>query len=517
MKLTLKGRKVLVTGGFGFIGINLVKRLLQEGAIVTIISRRRRKNKSIPLFMKDVRVVYGDVGDSLVLDKAIAGNDVVYHLAASVPFSKVKKYSSESSIADIKIIARLVKLAASKKVKKIVFLSGHVVYANPVNLPISEKAPLGPQGIYGASKLCCEHYLEVLCRENNVGYCVLRASSCYGPYQSSIGVIPNFINAALHDKALKISNKDVKRDYIFVDDLVSAMIDCVASTGKIYNVGGGKSSRILDIARIVCHVIGKGKIKAFDSSVDVLDNVLDITKAGKDFGFAPKVDIIAGLRRQVDWVKGGHRKRIYFDLDGTLFSCKERLYTLHKDLLKELKIQDGPSLKEYFNLKMAKVPEKEIMSRYIRNRDKLAKYLKKRLELIEDEHYLKFSKPFIGISELLRRLSKDYVLILLTKRKSEAAVKGQLAEWGLAGLFEEVLVAGKAVNFDKANLIKDRFNDNSLIVGDTEEDVLLGNSLGMPVIAVCWGMRSKNLLRKSGAKHLVTKVSDLGRSIRSLH
>jgi nucleoside-diphosphate-sugar epimerase len=292
----LRNRKVLVTGGFGFIGTHLVERLLSEDANVSVYTRSIPETKEVSLIKDKVEIFCTDLSDTDTLKKSLEGVDYVFHLATKVPYSVSD--SSEGSVDDSAIVRNMVSF--SKTVDKIIFLSAYVVYGVPENIPINESHNLNPSSDYGNSKLAVEKALEESCMEHNKSYVILRAASCYGPYQRSVGVIPNFVNAALNNRELPVKGPEIKRDYLYISDLIDGMIASVIGKSAIYNLGAGRSYSLYEVAEAVSALSG-AKILVEEGESAIKDNCLDIRSAAKELSFSPKVALRKGLKEQLLW------------------------------------------------------------------------------------------------------------------------------------------------------------------------------------------------------------------------
>ncbi len=504
--MQLKGKKILVTGGLGFIGAHLVKRLLEEEASVTVVARRIPADRDIAGLVKKINLIIGDLSDALVMAKALSGIELVYHLAASAPFQQ--HYSEERSIVDLEIMLALVKESSKANVKKIIFLSGHVVYGIPQELPISEEHQTDPVNVYGAGKLSAEVYLKQSCNLYGIKFVVIRASSCYGPGQISKGVIPNFISTALEGGILYTSK--VKRDYIYIGDLVSALISASSAENRIYNIGGGKSYSIAEVAVTITTLIGKGRVEIVDSLDLLSDNVLDISSARNKQGFSPQVSLLDGLKKHIQWIQ--QKKSVpffYLDFDGTLINPFTKLYALHKDLCTEFSVQAYPEDK-FIQYKKSCIHDREIIKSLL-SAEKLELYLHRKNLLIESFEYLQYDSLFPDSVNVIKKLREKGQVVLVTRRKEIEAVHAQLEKLEIDHLFDGVLVVG-AAGGSKAQLIRDNvsfINAGSVIIGDTEDDIAAGKELGIKTIAVASGIRGIDFLRKLQPDEIVKDISEV--------
>lgn len=310
-----RGRRVLVTGGLGFIGSNLCTRLLELESEITIIDRL------IPHGSFDqgadsppgMRVIVADIRDAEKIEKAVAGQEVIFNLAGISGASD----SNQSPLKDLDINCRgnLILLEACRAVNPgvtIVFPSSRLVYGRPCHLPVSEEHPLAPESIYAVHKLTVENYLFMYARSFGMKATALRISNPYGPMQSAesqnYGIVNQFIQAAVNGTKIKIfGDGDQKRDYLYIEDLVNVLLRSAWSSNsrnKIYNIGSGEGRSLLEMAELAIAAAGSGEIERVPwpsefQAVETGDYVSDVTRAWCELGWRPTIDISAGIHRTV--------------------------------------------------------------------------------------------------------------------------------------------------------------------------------------------------------------------------
>jgi len=199
-------------------------------------------------------------------------------------------------------------------------------------------------------------------------------------------------------------------------------------------------------------------------------------------------------------------KIIYLDLDGVILDNSYRLYSIYKKLMIN---KNRLSNKAYWNLKRIKIPEEEIIMKTVQNPVFISYYIKKKAELIEKQEFLKYDKLIGSAHKSIKKLRKENKIILVTKRNKKNNLFKQLKLLKILNLFDNIIVCK---NGSKANLIsKDpSFNrKNSLIIGDTEEDIKSGKKLGIKTIAVSSGIRCENYLKKYKPTKILKNISKL--------
>lgn len=203
---------------------------------------------------------------------------------------------------------------------------------------------------------------------------------------------------------------------------------------------------------------------------------------------------------------------IFFDLDGPILDVSERLYLLYKDLLSSYGCL-ALSKEDYWNFKRDQIPEKEILQKTCKS-DIFTDYSSKRLKLIENIEYLKLDKVVKGAKETLEQLKNDYELVLVTNRSCIDKLSWELQYFDIKEYFDTILVAPGGIEpwKVKTDLIeKSNFElKNSVIVGDTEADILAGKNLKINTIAVLNGIRSMNIIKNLKPDHMCNSIVESG-------
>lgn len=299
---------ILITGGFGFIGKNLLYHFLnsQTQHDITVISRSEKPIDSNFAKIKHIKGSYSDVG---LLKSSLKEIDLVIHLA----YSSVPEDSSLNPIEDIKTnvvgTVNLLNSMVEQNVKKIIFLSsGGTVYGVTPKIPIDENYPENPISAYGVSKLAIEKYISFFHNLHDIHYCILRASNAYGIGQSknkNQGVIPVWVERIINGEPINIiGDGSTVRDYIHIDDVCSAIKLCAENNLKnnIYNIGTCVETSLNEIVSLIekksGHKSSQHKISA--RKYDVPYNVLRYNKIHMDLGWKPKISIREGIESVVD-------------------------------------------------------------------------------------------------------------------------------------------------------------------------------------------------------------------------
>lgn len=321
--------KILVTGGAGFIGSNVVDALVREGhevAILDNLSTGRKENLN-----PDAKFYNVDITDFEGAKKVFKDfkPEILYHLAAQIDVRK----SVSDPVFDGKVNVlgsiNLFKLSVEYGVKRVIFSStGGALYGEPSKLPATENTPVKPLSPYGVSKYCGENYLNYFKRLYGGGHyapddgkvklseeahvferIILRYANVYGPRQDPFGeagVIAIFIGKILKgERPIIYGDGTQTRDYIFVEDVVKANL--LALTGKegTYNIGTGIETSVNKLVEILSEVFEK-KIEPIyteERPGEVKRIALDGTLAKEVLGFVPQYSLYGGIKKTVEWFK----------------------------------------------------------------------------------------------------------------------------------------------------------------------------------------------------------------------
>jgi nucleoside-diphosphate-sugar epimerase len=255
-------RRVVVTGGAGFIGSHLVDRLLTDDTDVevTVLDNLRRGQRAHLLRHADdprFRFVEQDVRGRDGLEVALRGADLVYHLAAQPTVIGGVDDASYTFDTNVGGTFNVLRAAALNDVKRVVFASSRQVYGEPINLPVDEEAPLMAINLYGATKLSGEALCRAYRRETGLSAVVLRLANVYGPRDTG-RVIPLWLDQVKAGQDLVVYGGKQVLDFVWVGDAVAALERAGAALGPLppINVGSGTGTKLLDLARRLGRLVG---------------------------------------------------------------------------------------------------------------------------------------------------------------------------------------------------------------------------------------------------------------------
>ncbi len=311
-------KHVLVTGAGGFIGSHLVEALVKEGAKVRGFVRYTSRadigflDEVQPDSNGQLEIVAGDLRDSDAVGQAVKGCDLVFHLGAliAIPYS----YLHPREVAETNFMGTLNMLMACRDlgVDRLVHTSTSEVYGTALRTPIDEWHPLQGQSPYSASKIGADKLVESFHRSYGLPTVTIRPFNTYGPRQSTRAVIPTIITQALSQNIMRLGNLNATRDFTFVDDTVAGFLKGAQAKGVeggTYNLGTGSEIRIGDLVKLIIKEIGRPVKIVIDQKrlrpdkSEVFQLLSDNSLALEKLGWQPKVDLITGLRRTINWLE----------------------------------------------------------------------------------------------------------------------------------------------------------------------------------------------------------------------
>jgi len=310
-----RGKSVLVTGGLGFIGLNISQRLLELGANVTVLDNfmPTEISKRLAGLLAHIKVAVADIRDEEKVERVVRDQEVIFNLAGKSGAADSNK--TPLNDLDINCRGQLNLLEACRSFNPevaIVFPSSRLVYGKPLYLPVDEKHPLAPESIYAAHKLAVENYHLIYGRLYGLKATVLRISNPFGPFQAgegrAYGIANSFIQAAVSGRPITLfGDGSQRRDYLYIDDLVEALLRAASlpeSRGRIYNIGDGQGTSLLELAEMAVLEAGRGEIVHVPwpeeyLAIETGDYLSDISLARHELGWSPGTDIREGIARTV--------------------------------------------------------------------------------------------------------------------------------------------------------------------------------------------------------------------------
>ena len=307
----MKSKQVVITGGAGFIGSNLVYALEKDNTIIVIddLSTGNLNNIKSLIDKKSIKFIKGSITDIDFLQKTFKDIDYVFHQAAIPSVPRSIKDPIKSNYVNVNGTLNVLIAARDNNVKKVVYASSSSAYGDTPKLPKKEDMKPQPLSPYAISKLTGEYYCQIFTEVYNLPTVSLRYFNVYGPNQDPLSeyaaVVPKFIKNTLNDKPpIIFGNGKQTRDFTFVRDAVNANILSAESkeTG-IFNIAGGKRISIYELSKLIMKIIGKEIEPVYDKTRpgDVLHSLADISKAKNKIGYQPKFSLEKGLEETIKW------------------------------------------------------------------------------------------------------------------------------------------------------------------------------------------------------------------------
>ncbi len=322
------GKRVLITGGLGFIGSTLARRLVDGGAHVilvdSLIPEYGGNLFNVAGYEDRLRVNIADVRDEFSMDYLVRGQDVLFNLAGQTSHldSMIDPYTD----LDINVRSQLSILEACRKHNPaitIVYASTRQIYGKPDYLPVDEKHPLHPTDVNGINKMAGEWYHVLYHDVYGLRVTSLRLTNTYGPRmrvkdarQTFLGV---WLRRLIDGEPIEVwGNGRQLRDFNYVDDVVDAMLMCAGdprADGRIYNLGSPESISLVDLAQQLIDIYGSGTYGLVPfppdrKRIDIGDYLADYTLIRGELGWQPRIDLRQGLARAIDYFRT-HRQHYW--------------------------------------------------------------------------------------------------------------------------------------------------------------------------------------------------------------
>ncbi|AEG17962.1 SDR family oxidoreductase [Methanobacterium paludis] len=308
----MKDKKVVVTGGLGFIGSHITEGLIENNEVTIIDDMSAGKLDNIKhLETENIDFIKGDITE-LNLKSIFDDKDYIFHEAAmaSVP----KSVEDPVKCNRINITGTLKVLVAAKDtdVKKVVLASSSAVYGDSQNMPLKEDEPLKPMSPYAVTKATGELYCNTFTDLYGLQTAALRYFNVFGqrqdPNSQYAAAIPNFIDKILKgERPVIYSDGEQSRDFIYIKNVVDANIKvCESNKTGIFNIGHGKKTTINELVKVINEVMETEVEPVYEDprTGDIKHSLADVSKA-KSFGFEPEDKFKDELRETVRWFAGG--------------------------------------------------------------------------------------------------------------------------------------------------------------------------------------------------------------------
>jgi nucleoside-diphosphate-sugar epimerase len=311
-------KKILVSGGAGFIGSHLTEALLKRKFFVRVLdnfSGGKEENLIFARDFKNFELIRGDIRNKKICQKATKGIDFLLHQAALRSVPKSMFNPGDYNEVNIQGTVNLLESAVENKVKNFVFASSSSIYGDTQIFPEKEDFALCPISPYALTKLAGENYCRIFSYHYKLPTVCLRYFNVFGPRQALDDeyavVVPKFITCILNGESPPIYGTGRQsRDFTYIDNVVNANILAMQKPkfrGEIFNIASGKDYSVLELVRILNKLTKKNIQPKFlaPRPGDVFKTLADLSKSKKTLGFKPRIDFIEGLKLTLDYFKAG--------------------------------------------------------------------------------------------------------------------------------------------------------------------------------------------------------------------
>ncbi len=309
--LVLKNKEILVTGGCGFIGSEIVKQLSLLGANVTIIDNLSSGKERYIQGFSNVKLITADLLDDHAIESVVKDKEYVINNAA-LPFIPdsyymPKKFFDVNVNATISLALAVIK---EKKAKRFVHISSSEIYGTARYTPMDENHQTTPQSTYAVSKLAGERVVFTMHKEHNLPAVIIRPFNSFGPNITQPYIIPEIIRQMEKNDVIKLGNLNAKRDLTYVTDTARGIILSLVKEGvigEVINIGSQRSFSIKDLVSLISEIMDKKVSVEVDPSrfrpYDVDTLICNYERATKLLGWKPEITIKEGLEKTVEWAK----------------------------------------------------------------------------------------------------------------------------------------------------------------------------------------------------------------------
>lgn len=303
--------RFLVTGGAGFIGSHMVRRLIGEGGVIRVVDDLSTGHEARLNDLRDsIEFVHGDLADGKVSDKVVEGVDYVLHQAAVPSVQRSVGDPVGTNRANVTATLNLLESSRKAGVRRFVYAASSSAYGDTEVLPKTEEMPPNPLSPYALQKLVGERYCKLYHDVYGLETVSLRYFNVFGPAQDPhseyAAVIPKFISKLLANEPITVyGDGEQSRDFTYIENVVEANLLAFQATeapGKVFNIGYGQRTSLKTLIRMLERIIGVEAQVRYEPPKpgDVRHSLADIQRAQEVLGYRPHIDIEEGLRRTVE-------------------------------------------------------------------------------------------------------------------------------------------------------------------------------------------------------------------------
>lgn len=317
--MSLKNKKILITGGAGFLGSNLARRLLKDNE-VNLFIKPNTDLWRIQDIKDKVKIIEGDLLGKSLVEKILTDKDYVFHFAWQTDLKKSMENPLDDLNEDIGGLLKILEICKKYNNKvKIIFSSTVTVIGTPRKIPVNEDEKENPLSIYDINKLMAEKYLKMYYKNYGINSCILRLSNVFGEFQKidnpNRGILNFMIGKALRNEDLTIYGKgDFIRDYCYVQNYVDAFVLAAESNktnGEVFVLGSGEGKTFLEVVSRIKEIVENLSNKKLiikhipfsegENKINKRNFIADFSKFNKAVGWNPEIGFEEGLRKTIEF------------------------------------------------------------------------------------------------------------------------------------------------------------------------------------------------------------------------
>lgn len=321
MSAAFRGKRVLVTGGYGFLGSTLAGRLVRYGAQVTVVDSLNPLYGGNPFNLRgyetEIDAIIGDLREPTLARRVVEGTDLIFHLAAQVSYIDSLNMPLDDLALNAGVTLQLLEECRRQSCPPtFVFASSRMALGRVEGATFTEDTPAMPLSLYGVHKYASERYLSIYHENFGVPTIGMRITNPYGPRQqihhSKYSLVGWFIRQALENQTIRIfGDGEQTRDYIYIDDLAEGFLRCAITPdaiGHVVNLGSGIATRFRDMVCTVVDVVGRGAVEFTPwpkdyAKLETGDVVADLSLLRRLTGWRSHVDLRSGIERTAEYYR----------------------------------------------------------------------------------------------------------------------------------------------------------------------------------------------------------------------
>ncbi len=309
-------KTILITGGLGFIGSNLIRRLLKTTDYKLLIVDKKTdtgRKEIAPLdkkYLKRIEIVKANVTRKKIMENLIKRSNVIVHMAADTNVARSVKHATSTIFNNVIGTSVLLEAVVKYQIEKFIYLSSSEVYGDKKKQAMDENHPLLPVTPYAASKLAADRIAYSFFLSKKIPVIILRLFNAYGPYQDTEKMIPKFIIRLLQNQTIFLNHAgNQKRDWVYIEDITRALEMVINAenskvVGEVFNIGTEESTSVKSVAQLIIKTLRKDNslIKIIHSShPGTMENIGISEKIKNVLGWEPQVNLEEGLGKTIKW------------------------------------------------------------------------------------------------------------------------------------------------------------------------------------------------------------------------